>query len=199
MIVGVDFDNTIVSYDGVFYRVALEEGLIPNWVAVKKNAVRDYLREQGLEAEWTRLQGEVYGARMGDAAAFDGVRRFFSFCWERGIRVAIISHKTKHPFLGHPYDLHEAAAGWIRGSGLLEIGSLAAENIFFETTKQAKIDRVLSFGCDYFIDDLPEILGEPRLRGNVTRVLFDPEGRNPSGDWEERVISWEEMMRIFLP
>ena len=29
MILGVDFDNTIVAYDSLFHRVALERGLIP--------------------------------------------------------------------------------------------------------------------------------------------------------------------------
>ena len=29
MLIGVDFDNTIVCYDGLFHRVAVEQGLIP--------------------------------------------------------------------------------------------------------------------------------------------------------------------------
>ena len=30
--IGIDFDNTIVSYDVLFYKVALEQGVIPsNW------------------------------------------------------------------------------------------------------------------------------------------------------------------------
>ena len=47
MIIGLDFDNTIVSYDELFHRVALEGGLVPGDLPVRKEAVRDYLREAG--------------------------------------------------------------------------------------------------------------------------------------------------------
>ena len=50
MIVGVDFDNTIVAYDALFHRVASERGLIPATVAATKIAVRDALRASGQEA-----------------------------------------------------------------------------------------------------------------------------------------------------
>ena len=47
MLVGVDFDNTIVSYDALFWNVALEKKLIPESVPPVKNAVRDHLRAAG--------------------------------------------------------------------------------------------------------------------------------------------------------
>ena len=45
MIVGIDFDNTIVCYDSLFYNIALEKGLIPSNISKSKNSVRDYLRK----------------------------------------------------------------------------------------------------------------------------------------------------------
>jgi len=42
--IGIDFDNTIVSYDTLFHRVALERGLIPISVPANKISVREYLR-----------------------------------------------------------------------------------------------------------------------------------------------------------
>ena len=36
MRIGVDFDNTLVCYDGVFHRAALERGLIPSDLAVRQ-------------------------------------------------------------------------------------------------------------------------------------------------------------------
>ena len=54
---GLDFDNTIVSYDTLFHRVAREMGLISDDVTVSKNAVRDFLRTAGREPEWTAMQG----------------------------------------------------------------------------------------------------------------------------------------------
>ena len=42
--IGIDFDNTIVCYDDVFARVAVELGLVPPKVATSKTAIRDHLR-----------------------------------------------------------------------------------------------------------------------------------------------------------
>ena len=77
MRIGVDFDNTIVCYDGLFHRVALEQGLIPASLPANKGGVRDYLRQIGREDDWTAMQGTVYGARMLEASAFPGVLDFF--------------------------------------------------------------------------------------------------------------------------
>ncbi len=43
MRIGIDFDNTIACYDGVFHKAAIERGLIPDDLDSSKNAVRDYL------------------------------------------------------------------------------------------------------------------------------------------------------------
>ena len=56
MRIGVDFDNTIACYDGVFHAAALERGLIPASVATDKTSVRDYLRALGRDAAFTELQ-----------------------------------------------------------------------------------------------------------------------------------------------
>lgn len=64
MRLGIDFDNTIVCYDELFHRVALEQGLIPADLPVNKSEVRNHLRRVGKEPLWTEMQGSVYGARM---------------------------------------------------------------------------------------------------------------------------------------
>ena len=45
MLIGIDFDNTIVSYDKLFYKVALEGAHIPEDIEPTKLQVRDYLRQ----------------------------------------------------------------------------------------------------------------------------------------------------------
>jgi hypothetical protein len=57
MILGVDFDNTIVRYDELFHRIAVERGFIPKSLPARKKEVRDFLRRQGHEQTWTELQG----------------------------------------------------------------------------------------------------------------------------------------------
>ena len=182
MIIGVDFDNTIVCYDALFHRVAVERGLVPASIAATKNSVRDFLRAAGREPEWTALQGHVYGPRMAEADPFPGVRDFFRACREQGIAVCIVSHKTRHPFIGEPYDLHAAAQDWLKRQGFLspDGAGLRPEQIFFELTKLAKLARIATCECTHFIDDLPEILNDPTFPANTARLLFAPTATAPS-------------------
>ena len=73
MMLGLDFDNTIIRYDELFHKVALEKKRVPGSLPADKNAIRNYLYRQHLEDEWTRVQGEVYGARINEARPFDGM------------------------------------------------------------------------------------------------------------------------------
>jgi hypothetical protein len=99
-VIGIDFDNTIVCYDDLFTRVAVELGLVPPEVATSKTAIRDHLRAAGQEDRWTELQGTIYGPRMPDAPPFPGVLEFFAACRAAGVPVAIVSHRTRFPYLG---------------------------------------------------------------------------------------------------
>jgi hypothetical protein len=199
MHIGVDFDNTIVSYDGVFHRVALEQGLVPPTIAPTKLAVRDWLRDKGKEDLWTEMQGYVYGARMESAEAYPGVLDFFSWARSAGIPVSIISHKTKQPFLGPRYDLHESARTWIETFLRDEAGLLVElENVYFETTKESKWARIDSTGSTHFIDDLPEILFSEAFPVGVKRILFDPEQHHESFEDTTMVMqSWTDILHYF--
>lgn len=178
MVIGLDFDNTIVSYDGVFHRAARREGLIPAGVAEDKASVRDYLRKIDREDDWTRLQGRVYGTDILEAQPFPGIHEFLALCLSQGVRVHIVSHKTRAPILGEPVDLHAAAEGWLRANGLLDAPrtGIGREHAYFELTKDAKIQRIADLGCTHFVDDLPEFLLEPAFPTTTNRILFDPTG-----------------------
>lgn len=176
MRIGLDFDNTIVSYDQLFYKVAREQELVPPEIPVNKLAVRDHLRKIGQEDRWTEMQGLVYGARMDEALAYAGVLEFMRLARSAGHTLMIVSHKTRYPFLGPQYDLHAAARGWIEHHLLADGEALIpASHIYFELTKQEKLARIGHCQCDVFIDDLPEILLAEGFPAAVERVLFDPE------------------------
>ncbi len=200
MIIGVDFDNTIVRYDALFPRVALERGLVPAGVAATKNAVRDYLRAAGREPEWTALQGCVYGPRMAEAEPFPGVHDFFRACREHGITVCIISHKTRHPFVGEPYDLHAAAQDWLVQQGFFspDGAGLRPEQIFFELTKSAKLARIASCQCTHFIDDLPDILSDSAFPANTAQLLFAPNITGPVITGDHVFATWTDLQSHLL-
>ena len=157
MRIGVDFDNTIVLYDALFHSIALKRGLIPNNLLVSKVAVRNFLRANGQEELWTLIQGEAYGTRMSEAACHTGFLTFAKKAQEAGSELVIISHKTKYPFIGPKYDLHQAAKSWIE-INIEPSNSKLNKKIeaYFELTKEKKIDRIASLNCDIFIDDLPD-------------------------------------------
>ncbi|MGA2556377.1 MAG: aminoglycoside phosphotransferase family protein [Verrucomicrobiota bacterium] len=191
--IGVDFDNTIVCYDALFHRVARERGLAPADLPVNKSEVRNHLRRIGREEVWTEMQGDVYGARMAEAAPYPGVMEFFLACRRVGIPTRIISHKTRHPFLGERHDLHQAALQWLEQQGFFDPGKigLARSEVFLELTKEAKMERIAQCGCTTFIDDLPEVLGEPGFP-KIERVLFDPNDLYPVEKRFFRARNWQE-------
>ncbi len=195
MRIGVDFDNTIVCYDGLFHRVALEQGLISATLPADKGSVRDHLRRTGREDAWTEMQGTVYGARMLEAAAFPGALDFFRRAIREKFDICIISHKTRHPYLGPKYDLHEAAVGWLERNGFFDADDIGMERgrVFFELTLPEKLRRIGSAGCTLFIDDLPELLAEPEFPAGASRILFDPTGCRESAAGVRRMRSWKEI------
>lgn len=200
MLIGVDFDNTIVCWDQAFHTAALEQGLIPLSVPVSKEKVRDHLRACGREDAWIELQGFVYGARAGQAPLFPGVKEFFTACRQGGQRVAIISHKTRHPFMGPLYDLHDAARECLRLNGFYDaqgIG-LPASEVYFELSKAEKLTRIAGLECTHFIDDLPEFLDEPAFPTHVERILFDPNGYHGEHPRQRRVTSWADLQQLLL-
>lgn len=198
MLIGIDFDNTIVSYDTLFHKVATEQGAVPGSIPLNKVAVRDHLRAIGKEDVWTEMQGYVYGARMTEAAAYPGVIEFFRWARTAGVPVCIVSHKTLHPFIGPKYDLHQAARVWIETHLVDEQGALIApDRVFFELTKEAKWGRIGAAGCDWFIDDLPEILLAPAFPEKTSRILFDPETHHADEVALLRMANWSDIRRHF--
>jgi hypothetical protein len=177
MRIGIDLDNTIACYDGVFHAAALELGLVPEALAPDKTSVRDHLRETGCEDAWTRLQGHVYGARMNLVSCYPGCLDFMRRAAQDGHGVFVISHKTRHPYRGPRHDLHAAALGFLARH------RIPAEHAFFEPTQDDKRARIAAQGCDVFIDDLPEFLADcpPSLVAHP--ILFDPQGRPPGAAW----------------
>lgn len=176
MLIGLDFDNTIVNYDALFYKVAIEWDVVNQSVSVSKRAVRDFLRAVDKEDIWTEMQGYVYGVRMEEAEAYPGVFSFIQRMQAVGHQVAIISHKTKYPFMGPQYDLHASALTWVKRYLCEKNLPLIPDSyVFFEVTKEDKWARIAKLSCDVFIDDLPEILLSPQFPSNTQRLLFDPE------------------------
>jgi hypothetical protein len=199
-VIGIDFDNTIVCYDEVFRRTAVEQGLVPPEAATSKTAIRDHLRAAGREDRWTELQGAVYGPRMLEAHPFPGVIEFFTACRAARIPVVIVSQRTRFPYLGPQHNLHAAARDWLTHHDFHDPAGidLPVNRVFFEETKEAKLARIAAVGCTYFIDDLPELLTHPHFPDGVRRILFDPNGRYHDVSGVDVAQSWPHLLARFV-
>ena len=96
-VLGLDFDNTLVSYDELFHQLAAEKQLIKEEFPRNKLKIRDYLRSKGKDEEFTLLQGEVYGLRILEAKPADGAISALKEIHKRNIPMILISHKTRPP------------------------------------------------------------------------------------------------------
>lgn len=191
IIIGVDFDNTIVSYHDAFHAVAVEKNLITSSFPKNKEAIRNYLIKCGKENEWTEMQGYVYGRALCYAQPFPGVIEFFDNLHRNNIQVYIISHKTKYPYLGIRYDLHQAANLWI------EKMQLNPAEVFFMESKQEKLLKISTCCCTYFIDDLQEILTDQNFPLNTHKILFSPnETQEDLYDNLSIFKTWNEILKF---
>lgn len=193
MRIGVDLDNTIVCYDGLFHSLALERGWIRNDTASSKGAVRDAVRRlSDGDDKWQELQAEAYGPRLSSAKLFPGVEAAFRAWREQGHEVFILSHKTRFSGKGG-HDLHRAALAFLRESPLNREGLLADERIMFCDTRAEKIRRITDTGCAIFIDDLLEFFSEPDFPRQVRKLHFAPDVRTVSPPDALICRSWWEI------
>jgi len=195
MVIGIDFDNTIVSYDELFHRLATERGLIPAGFPCRKALVRDHLRQLGREDAWTELQGYVYGVRMVEAPAFPGVIEFFTHAQQASLPLYIVSHKTKQPVIGLPHDLHQAARDWLEAHGFFDAcrAGFSPARVFLEVTRQDKVAKIAELGCTHFIDDLEETFREETFPANVEKILFAPQPTTTVPPGAKVMRQWREI------
>ena len=195
-LLGLDFDNTLVKYDRLFYALAIERELIDKNMPENKIAIRDFLRREGKEEQFTLLQAEVYGKRILEAEAAVGMLENLKKISDNGISMVLISHKTKTPYKGPKYDLHQAAWNWLEKNNFFDPSGLnwSKEQVFFEETKYNKIERIIEQKCTHYIDDLEEIL--EMIPNKVKKIKYgtvSKEGKN--GNIIE-MMDWREVTQL---
>lgn len=197
MRIGIDFDNTIISYDDVFCATAKRVGLIAADFSGGKQAVRDAIRllPDG-EMSWQRLQGQVYGKGIGEAKLIVGVDAFLRRAQSEGCTVAIVSHKTEYGhFDPERVNLRGAALDWMAGQRLFDGGhGIALQNVYFEGTRAEKLRRIAALSLTHFIDDLEEVLTDPDFPPRVVRILLASAAQRATGPYV-RCATWRDIER----
>ncbi len=186
-IIGVDFDNTLVSYDELMQAIALKEGWLSLEAAgagsgrgANKRQIRDQLRRlTDGETLWQRLQARAYGTEIAAAPLMDGVEEFLVACRQRGATVYVVSHKTASAAADLAgSNLRAAALAWMEEHGFFAPGrfGLSRSHVFFESTRREKVQRITALGCTHYIDDLEDTFSEPGFPGLTEKILYAPEG-----------------------
>jgi hypothetical protein len=197
MRIGLDFDNTIVCYDKAIKLLAEEILVLPKGLARTKLSLRSFLRAAGRESEWSTFQGELYGPGMRYAKPYEGSIRAMKELVDSGYELAIVSHRSKRPYVGKPHDLHAAAKSWIHkelgGHGLFTDEDSSAS---FLVTQEEKIAHIAKLECDFFLDDLPEVLFAQDFPGTTVGINFDPWGAEVGRRELLRISHWNELVEI---
>jgi len=190
--VGIDFDNTIVSYDGLFGLAVHELGLLRPDDAESKEEIRSWLRSiPGGEGQWQRAQAKVYGSLIFQASAVAGFSEFVRTCRGRDWPVLVVSHKTEFSEQDRSINLRESALGWMQAHGFFDKLGFKTDDVYFCATRREKLDRIRGLGCTMFVDDLIEVLQDPMFPDGVDRILMSP-NRGPQTSLTT-VRSWLEV------
>ncbi len=194
MLIGLDFDNTIVCYDKAITRLAEELPNLPSDLSRTKLALRGFLRQANREAEWTAFQGALYGPGMAYAEPFEQALETLQELKDSGHSLCIVSHRSLRPYAGPAYDLHAAARGWA-AKWLSSAGLIEDRAVFFHETREQKVAAITALQCKAFLDDLPEVIEDAAFPGSCNAILFDPEGSHAESS-HLRVTSWAEFPNV---
>jgi hypothetical protein len=196
--IGLDLDNTLIDYDQAFGAVGSEIGLLaPDHKLASKDAVKTFLRTPPhVEEDWMRLQGQVYGRYIDRARIYDGVDLCLRALRARGVKVSIVSHKTR---FGH-FDpdrigLWDASMGWLEKHGFFATDGygLRREDVHFSETRAGKIETITSIGCDAYVDDLAEVLLDPKFPKRTRAIWFASDKDAAEGDALKPYRHWNEI------
>jgi len=195
MLIGLDFDNTIVSYQRALKILADKHLALPEHLPRTKLALRSYLRDSGQESVWTMFQGTLYGPGMSYAEPFEGAVKVMHELVSVGHQLVIISHRSLRPYAGEAHDLHAAARHWVQAhlqSQGLFCGAVASNEVSFFESRDAKINHIANRSCQVFLDDLPEVLQATQFPSTTKGLLFDPSNEHQTTSLN-RINSWHQL------
>lgn len=182
VVIGLDFDNTIICYDLLIHALAIERGLISPPFPPQKKIIRKQIIQAYGDEEWQKIQAIVYGERIGEATAAPGVEQFLEQCRKQQIPVYIISHKTEYSnLLQGGTNFRTAALKWMEQQQFFSRFGLQPSKIHFTSTREEKVQKIKELGCTHFIDDLEEVFQEKNFPAGVIKILYAPEGKAVPG------------------
>ena len=189
---GFDLDNTLIDYSVAVQKYCSNEGLDE---CKTIDGLRTLLRSSDTTGRlWQLAQGWLYTDGLSYARAGQGAVKLCEFLKNSDIELMIVSHKTTHTpdFCGQK-PLREMATKWINGSELADY-FLGNEQIYYEATRESKVERIQKLEFNYFVDDLVEVFQEPAYPKAVTSFLLSETGSGLT--WVQNVTSLDAIQGL---
>ena len=114
--------------------------------------------------------------------------------------MCVCTHKTKTPYKGPSYDLHQAAWNWLNKHRFFSKQGInwKKEQVHFEPTKEKKVEKIMKLGCTHYIDDLTDIL--KMIGGDVQKYWYTKKPKKKTeGERFKTINRWEEILIDFDP
>ncbi len=203
MIIGIDFDNTIVGYTKLMSDIAVDSNLIPRYAeSLTKREIRNLIRDMhDGESKWRQTQAIAYGERMGEAIMMSGADIFLKNLKKYKIPFYIVSHKSQYATADpNGVDLRKAALRWMDSHRFFDQENglgVTREQVFFENSRTAKIERIKKLGITHFIDDLIETFEGKSFPASVVKILFGNADQSPVPDVTS-FSNWSEIDAFLL-
>lgn len=135
--------------------------------------LRKFFKQENQRIEWQKAQSWLYTEGLAYAELSSGAVDLLWRLSKKNIPVCVISHKTMRTpkDFGH-LDLHKPARQWIQER--LAPSTTGPVAVYFEVTRQKKLEKIKELQVTHFIDDLIEVLQDPEFPENVKKILYDP-------------------------
>lgn len=173
--IGLDLDNTIIDYGPAIPILARSLGLRDH--LRDRESIRTALKTTTGDREWREFQSVLYTRGLDYAVPAVGLARFLDLCRERSVELTIVSHKTAltpSEFGGR--SLRSPAIAWLQREGITP-EYVAVDAVFYCSTRDEKLRRIVELGLDVFVDDLPEVLNDLQMPPSVRCFLYQASDR----------------------
>ena len=193
--IGLDFDNTIINYENLFFELLKSEHFISaDTPLMSKTEVKKYLIGQDKnDLRWQALQAKAYGENINQATCFEGVFPFIKWAKQQGHQISIVSHKTETSNYDHSVKLRYWATKWMEENKLIGVGpqQIDPSEIHFVNSVDEKISSITAMKFDLFVDDLPKIIEHHLFPKETLGILFAPSSFNSNTYLQ--VSSWPQL------
>lgn len=194
MIVGIDFDNTIINYDVLFIQAATSHGWLENYSLTKQEVKQGLINKYGDDSKWQILQAEIYGKHITQATLYANCYEFIQLVIQSGATVYIVSHKTEFSNFDGKTKLIEPAIQWLKKKKIVGFqGLIPIKQLSFHATRDEKIKKIRQLNCDIFIDDLAEVLRDKQFPDKTFGILFSKKAQKNL----IYVDNWEYLIQFY--